>query len=205
MPPGMPIAPHDIRHCARNIREIADKIRDELSVASPSDRKAFWSFVHVCDPLDAIAYDPDRAMKMVAEVRAIIESVTALPNNAKVENASTATLAVSEPQNPAFPKRPTTKHPSDTAIAAYRLWFVMGRPQKEIAEVLQQETGQSVSQGQVSRWISRVTTYVNAGNVLPDAPKVMTKSKSIDPSRIDIGKRTDGRTLRQRHKESDEE
>jgi hypothetical protein len=41
--------------------------------------------------------------------------------------------------------------PTDIAIQAWRLHFTTGRPQAEIAEVLRQQTGRSVTQGQVSR------------------------------------------------------
>ena len=89
------------------------------------------------------------------------------------------------------------KCPSDKAIRAYRLSVVKGGKQGQIATELR------TNQGQVSRWIKDVKVWIKAGNVLPDL-EVLKKPQSIDPTVIDMGARSDGRTPRQREKRSDD-
>lgn len=99
------------------------------------------------------------------------------------------------------------KRPSDFAIKAYRLKMLGGkRTQKEIAEILTQELGRKVHQGQVSRWLEEAARWIEAGNVFPDMPPV-TRSRPmpIDPERLDLGRQQENRTHRQRPKRSDDE
>jgi len=86
------------------------------------------------------------------------------------------------------------KEPSKDAIAAYRLYFLQGCTQSDIAAQLSEELGRAIPQGTVSRRISAVREYIQAGNVLPglDAPR-NKKPTSVDPARLDLGKRQDGR------------
>jgi hypothetical protein len=100
---------------------------------------------------------------------------------------------------------PTIKEPQKIAIAAYRAQFINGKKQQEIAEMLENEFKKPVSQGQVSRWISEVKKYIEAGNVLPDFPKPTDKPVSIDPDVIDMGERQDRLAKRQRPRKSDDD
>jgi hypothetical protein len=90
--------------------------------------------------------------------------------------------------------------PTDAAIMAYRLKWILGMgKQMEIAEKLTRELGRPVSQGQVSRWLKQTEAFVEAGGVLPQIqPLSRNKPTPIDPERIDLGRRQDGRAKRQR-------
>jgi hypothetical protein len=100
--------------------------------------------------------------------------------------------------------RPTLKPPPDAAVKAYRLKFILGAPkQAEIARRLSQELGKPVRQGQVSRWLRQAEAFVRAGGVLPGLPDVPSlKPIPVDPERLDLGPRQDGRTERQRGRRS---
>ena len=55
-----------------------------------------------------------------------------------------------------------------------------------------------VSQGQVSRWLGVVQCYLKAGGILPEMTKLSAKPQAVDPEIIDMGKRGDHLTPRQR-------
>lgn len=93
---------------------------------------------------------------------------------------------------------PSLREPSKDAFAAYRLSVATGKKQAELAELLTSELRKPVSQGQISRWLTQVAEWIEAGNVLPDIPGLSHKPTSIDPTVIDGGERQDGRTPRQR-------
>jgi len=90
------------------------------------------------------------------------------------------------------------RQPSDNAIAAYRLRLLFEGNQTELAQELQIRMGRSVSQGQVSRWLSEVTRYVEAGNVLPGfaATTPARREEPMDPAKLDMGARQDPRAPR---------
>ena len=93
--------------------------------------------------------------------------------------------------------------PTDRAIKTYRAIFVSGiRNQTELATYLTRE-GVPTNQGQVSRDLKTVTEFIVAGGVLPDVFSGQSDAQAVDPSRLALGKRTDGRTKRQREKGRD--
>jgi len=93
--------------------------------------------------------------------------------------------------------------PSAAAIACYRVHFYTGKPQTEVAEILTRELKQSITQGQVSKWLKQVTKWIEAGNVLPGFTKPTAgESQAMDPSILNMGKRRDQRTKRQRNRKS---
>ena len=57
------------------------------------------------------------------------------------------------------------------------------------------ENGVYATQGQVSRWLAEVSTFIGNGGTLP---QLMGKPDSVDPAVIDMGARCDGQTPRQR-------
>ena len=94
-------------------------------------------------------------------------------------------------------KTPEVKRPSENAFKAWRLRDLLGiNKQTELAKKMT-EKGVPANQGQVSRWLKQVEEYMAAGGVLPELPK-MDKPTAIDPSKIDMGERQDGRTPHQR-------
>ena len=93
---------------------------------------------------------------------------------------------------------PSRKMPSKEAVAAYRLSFLKGQKQENIAAELTKQFSRPVSQGQVSRWIKQVRAFLKAGNVLPDLEGLTRKPDAVDPGAINMGRRQDRRTKRQR-------
>jgi len=97
------------------------------------------------------------------------------------------------------------KEPSDIATKAYRLYILRGMKQSEIAKELSKELGRSITQGQVSRFVSDATDWIKAGNVLPELPSLDTKPSAVDPDLIDLGQQGEHRVKRQRPRRSDED
>jgi hypothetical protein len=59
--------------------------------------------------------------------------------------------------------------------------------------------GRKVSQGTISRWLKQAEEWIGAGNVLPDFSDAhASKPTPMDPERIDLGERQDGRARHQR-------
>jgi hypothetical protein len=96
--------------------------------------------------------------------------------------------------------------PSDDAIKAYRLKWILGVPtQTDIAKKLTEESGRPISQGQVSRWLKSAEKFVQRGGVLPEIQSVArNKPTPIDPDHIDLGRRQDGRAKQQRPRRDSE-
>ncbi len=96
-------------------------------------------------------------------------------------------------------EKPKIKLPSENAMKAWRLHDLLGiSNQTELAKKMTQN-GVPTNQGQVSKWLKQVKDYMEAGGVLPELP-MMDKPTAIDPSKIDMGKRQDGRTPHQRER-----
>ena len=90
------------------------------------------------------------------------------------------------------------KPPSDKALKVYRLRAVIGtKTQTELATKMT-EQGVPATQGQVSKWLKEVEEAQAAGYILPDLPHLDGEPQSIDPQVLEMGKRQDGRTRRQR-------
>lgn len=96
------------------------------------------------------------------------------------------------------------KTPPPEAFAAYRIHVATGSSQKVIAELLSKELRRSVSQGQVSRWLQNAIAFIAAGNILPELGQRAKKERGVDPASLEIGKRTDRLTPRQRMQKTDE-
>ena len=96
--------------------------------------------------------------------------------------------------------------PSEDAFKAYRLSIATGKNQTELAEILTTELKRPIGQGQVSRWLDKVKEWLEAENVLPDLFKPLDKQPTaIDPEVLDLGKRQDRRTERQRDRRNDDD
>jgi hypothetical protein len=111
--------------------------------------------------------------------------------------------ASDEQQEPVSPGGHTA--PSEDAVKCYRLHFATEYTQIKTAELLTQELHRDISQGQVSRWIAQVKSWIAAGNVLPPMPQPIRKVQSIDPDAIDMGSHMIGRSPNQRERRSDDE
>jgi len=92
------------------------------------------------------------------------------------------------------------KRPSEIALKTWRLRDLEGiNNQTKLAKRLA-ELGVPSTQGQVSRRLRKVEDYLEAGNILPEIKPLISKPDSIDPALIDMGKRQDKRTPRQRER-----
>lgn len=83
---------------------------------------------------------------------------------------------------------------------AYQLSLMHGMTQDKIAEILNREHGLSIKQGQVSRMIARAKRHANASGLTELIPTTAQREKAVDPSRLELGKRTDGRSYNLRAK-----
>ncbi len=90
------------------------------------------------------------------------------------------------------------KEPSELAMTAYSLWRVAGRKQADIAEDLSRKLGRPITQGAISRLIKQARGYLEARPSLPESSAKPAKVISMDPSRLDLGARADGRSSRPR-------
>jgi hypothetical protein len=100
-------------------------------------------------------------------------------------------------------RKSAANEPSRDAFTAYRVYKIAGKSQKETAKMLTVELRRSVSQGQVSRWCKRVAKWIEAGGLLPKEFTGSTTVQTVDPDVIDMGKRSDGHTPRQRDRKRD--
>lgn len=95
--------------------------------------------------------------------------------------------------------------PSDEAIRLYMQSVSTGATQQHIADEYQIATGLPMTQGQVSRAISRVKSWLDAGNTLPVISSPAARPpKSMNPNTLDMGATTDRRTPSQRADRADE-
>lgn len=87
--------------------------------------------------------------------------------------------------------------PSEKAKTAWMLKEFRGiKTQKEIAEKMA-ERGYSTDQAGVSRLLKQFNDYLKRGGIAP-TPPAEARVEAVDPSLIDMGFRSDGRTERQR-------
>jgi hypothetical protein len=112
------------------------------------------------------------------------------------------------------PPRPPLKEPSKAAMAVYRYWFGSNcvlsehKTQTELANdlVLMKQLGRKVHQATISRYLKQVRKWMEAGNIVPETSESLnSQPKPMDPERIDLGKRQDGRTERQRGRRNTDE
>jgi hypothetical protein len=127
-------------------------------------------------------------------------SAIAPPPLADSKPAPVEPNAITIPENPSL-ERP---EPSEEAFKAYRAQIATGKNQTELAEFLTGQLQRPISQVQVSRWLSQVKEWLEAGNVLPDLPTLEKKPAPIDRARIDLGEQLEGRTPLQRQRRTDD-
>jgi hypothetical protein len=118
---------------------------------------------------------------------------------------SAPVLRKSEKSEPKARPKKSRRPPSDLAVATYRIWFPLNLSQEEIASLISKKVGYTVKQNKVSRMLKQVKLFLAAGNDLPALPKPSARSAPIDPSKIDLGERSDRLTKRQRNRQSDSE
>lgn len=98
------------------------------------------------------------------------------------------------------------KRPSDNALKCFRTSLVVEwDTQNDLAKIMTKKLYKTVDQGQVSRWLSQVNAWIEAGNVLPNLPSTKpSRSVAMDPGKLELGARRDGLTPRQRAQRSED-
>ena len=95
------------------------------------------------------------------------------------------------------PANPAIKCPTDKAFRAYWVSSLMNiSSQAEIAVILTKE-GIPANQGQVSKWLTAVKKFHEAGGIIPNVQELNAQPQSVDPDILVMGERQDGRTPRQ--------
>jgi hypothetical protein len=96
------------------------------------------------------------------------------------------------------------KVPSDDAFLAYGIYKFAGRKQADVAVMIGRATGGTSNQGTVSRWVNEVEQWLAAKNSLPPMTlETVCRAFATDPAILDLGRRGDGRTPRQRPESDD--
>jgi hypothetical protein len=109
-----------------------------------------------------------------------------------------AALAVDPPKQPWQPRKPDKK-----AWIAHSLRAVRGITNQTDIAAEMTRGGIPIDQGTVSRKLRQVESYLAGGGSVPSADE-FAKPDTVDPKLLDLGKRQDGRTPRQRNRRDDE-
>ena len=115
--------------------------------------------------------------------------LVASPSGSKADGQAPRTGTPPEPK--ADGRTRAMKQPHDRAIAAYRVMIISeGINETEAARRF------GVCQSTINRWKHKVSAWLKAGNVLPDLEAPRPRTVKVDPARLDLGKRLDGRKAR---------
>ena len=87
---------------------------------------------------------------------------------------------------------------------AWQASLIAGMTQQRIADELNRRHGTSYRQGQISRMIDRAKKHAEASGLADRLPPKAERERAMGPARLDLGKRTTGRTPRQTDKQRDE-
>lgn len=168
----------------------------DLERILPRERPVAWA--EIADLREALRALLDAAFVRLgerADDAGTAESAIGLPDT---EDASPPTGAgvrfeedIGEPMSttPAKPLLPR----QERALRALTIWLARGLTQKEIARMLTDEYGVPCDQGTVSRLL-REAKELDAGKVaLAMAGPKARRERSVEPRRLDLGPRTDGR------------
>lgn len=79
---------------------------------------------------------------------------------------------------------------------AWQLYTLHGMTQQKVADALNNEHRTDYTQGHVSRMIARVMAHAEANGLAEKLPKRATRAQTIDPARLELGRRTDPRKPR---------
>lgn len=94
-----------------------------------------------------------------------------------------------------------SKKPSKEAIQAYRLFGAVNSNQTEVAKLMSDNLKRTISQGQISKWNKECKAFLKANGLAGFASDLKPDIVTIDPVKLDMGARTDGkRTGDPKHK-----
>ncbi len=107
-----------------------------------------------------------------------------------------------------LPKAQPPKRPSVKDFQVWEARRVTGITNQTELSTYLTERGIPIDQGSISRSLTKVEAFINGGGTPPNFSELANKPTIVDPKAIELGKRTDGRTLRQRdhlhnHRDSD--
>lgn len=140
--------------------------------------------------------------KVEVAIKTALEYVSQdLENQANSGQQNGTETEIPEVENLSIP----VKEPPKEAAQAYKLYYSMSTSQAEVAKIMTKELKRSISQGQVSRWVKQQKEWRKSVG-LPVEEANPSQIKPIDPSKLDLDKRTDGhRTGDSRfHQDSDD-
>lgn len=142
---------------------------------------------------------PTREESAAAQ-EALVEALPQLESLAlQLKNAVVAARAAQHVK----PGSKPPKAPAEDAIRIYRLWLTTGAKQEELARLFTQATRRPMDQGTVSRKLTQVHAWIEAGNALPEIGLPAPRStRTVDPNVLDLGANQEFRTPRQRGKRS---
>jgi len=117
----------------------------------------------------------------------------------------TASVTAVEPQEALLKTGDPTAPIAELSSDDYRAHWASqtGLTQKKIAKELSRTFNRPAAQGQVSKMLSRVKTWIAAGNAVPSIKALAAlteKPMAMDPRTIDMGERSDHRPEHLREK-----
>jgi hypothetical protein len=180
---------------ARRLQEATRRFyahRDwKLMIPSPGDDKGWKEFQERY--VKPLGYEVTLLQGILRDVRQLI--ITAC--------AKGSTGPTAKDGGNVAPKTPKLPEPPKAAWLAYYVRHTVGiTKQTEIAETMT-EQGTPATQGQVSKWLKAVDAWLEAGGIRQTIEQLHEQPKSIDPAKLDMGARQDGRTPAQRDKMTD--
>jgi len=205
------------------LEQFADRIREVFDIASDSTFYMIASSqgIIISDPPDQRYCLSDRGLQEVYfEARDKAEELLKKPPEIKTEYALGLRMILErcEDEQKVIDKpteakvgndTKTIKAPSKEAIQAYMAKIATGYTQtklaKEMTKLLKPKPKKPIEQWQVHRWIKDCVKWLKANNldVFPD--EITKDIITMDPSILDMGARTDGRTTGDpRHKKLDD-
>jgi hypothetical protein len=178
------------RELYKRLRRIQAQLRRwELVAANdtpPDDSTRFFSD-GVCERFDAIADESADLANYCQQLAAMLKP------KLKLAAGQPATKA-GERKRPKLPKL----GPHD--MQAWQLSVLQGWKQQRIADELNAEHGTTYVQWRVSRMIKNAQLHADASRIAELIPPKAAPAKTINPAKLDLGKRVDGLTPRQRAK-----
>jgi hypothetical protein len=180
---------HDL-YCTRGQRGVAARPIVETGTLSDLQR-AYWERLRKqVDRPDDLPALISRLAEALVRVRADLAS----GQDGKTSRATPTTAGLAEP--------------TERDWAVYRCIALLGiSPQQEVANVVNRMANESnkqwtpIDQGGVSKAKKKCVAWVKAGGIMPrEEPERAKSSMAMDPSKLEMGKRVDGRASHIRQK-----
>lgn len=142
--------------------------------------------LRICDSLDKFSATPDASTKLTYAGRTISAF---LDLDIPIEEEDGEDGAGGEHG------RGPAKEPSKEATKAYCLYYGTHYTQEQVATIMSKELDMTISQGQVSKWIKEAKAWRKSEGLPVEKDEKASPIKAMDPERLDLGPRTDGRRI----------